>query len=351
MRMKIAMSAITVFFVLSVAFIPGMMLSSVTKVNIEAVHIQTYKSAVYSSGEVIEKNVKEIYLESPVIASSVNVEIGDYVRKGDCLVSIDTELTKTVLSQGVTAKPIGDDLQNVDAGELAAKYGLAEADIQAAMGQYKTAPVKQSDMAFIPQNIFAPISGIVTAVNLQTDVLTQTTKPVLVVSDSSAFAARVSVNEGDVARITPGNEAKLTGVGFNDREYKGTVTKIYPTARKVLTGTAQQTVVDVEISLNEADEALKPGFSVSAVISANDGGEILAVPYAAVQQDADDNREFVYVYNQNRLQKRYIETGAELAEVLSVTEGLKQGERVVTNPADIKKDDCFAYPVKGEGKA
>ncbi|MEG0018027.1 MAG: HlyD family efflux transporter periplasmic adaptor subunit, partial [Hydrogenoanaerobacterium sp.] len=282
MRMRIAAFAITIFFVLSVAAIPTFILSYVTKVKVQTLKTESYDSAIYSSGEIIEKRVKEIYLESPVIAGQVNVEIGDYVCKGQCLASVNINLTEAALSNGVTAKPLGNELEEVDAGELAAKYGLDEADIKAAMGQYKSAPVKQSDMAFIPEKIIAPMNGVITAVNLQADVLTQTTKPVLVISDNSAFAARVSVNEADVARLDIGTYAEITGIGFNDKKYIGTVTKIYPTARKMLLGAAQQTVVDIEIALNDADANLKPGFSASAVIVTNDSGKMLTAPYTAI---------------------------------------------------------------------
>ncbi|MEG2404923.1 MAG: efflux RND transporter periplasmic adaptor subunit [Oscillospiraceae bacterium] len=348
MRMRIAAFAITIFFVLSVAAIPTFILSYVTKVKVQTLKTESYDSAIYSSGEIIEKRVKEIYLESPVIAGQVNVEIGDYVCKGQCLASININLTEAALSNGVTAKPLGNELEDVDAGELAAKYGLDETDIKAAMGQYKSAPVKQSDMAFIPEKIIAPMDGVITAVNLQADVLTQTTKPVLVISDNSAFAARVSVNEADVARLDIGTYAEITGIGFNDKKYIGTVTKIYPTARKMLLGAAQQTVVDIEIALNDADANLKPGFSASAVIVTNDSGKMLTAPYTAIQQDALTNEEFVYVYNRNKVEKRYIKTGKELIETVEIINGLAAGERVVTNPNAVKIISRFAYPVMQE---
>ncbi|MEG1632282.1 MAG: efflux RND transporter periplasmic adaptor subunit [Hydrogenoanaerobacterium sp.] len=351
MRMRIAAFAITIFFVLSVAAIPTFILSYVTKVKVQTLKTESYDSAIYSSGEIIEKRVKEIYLESPVIAGQVNVEIGDYVCKGQCLASININLTEAALSNGVTAKPLGNELEDVDAGELAAKYGLDEADIKAAMGQYKSAPVKQSDMAFIPEKIIAPMNGVITAVNLQADVLTQTTKPVLVISDNSAFAARVSVNEADVARLDIGTYAEITGIGFNDKKYIGTVTKIYPTARKMLLGAAQQTVVDIEIALNDADANLKPGFSASAVIVTNDSGKMLTAPYTAIQQDALTNEEFVYVYNRNKVEKRYIKTGKELIETVEIINGLAAGERVVTNPNAVKIISRFAYPVMQEASS
>ncbi|MEG1429359.1 MAG: efflux RND transporter periplasmic adaptor subunit [Hydrogenoanaerobacterium sp.] len=351
MRMRIAAFAITIFFVLSVAAIPTFILSYVTKVKVQTLKTESYDSAIYSSGEIIEKRVKEIYLESPVIAGQVNVEIGDYVCKGQCLASININLTEAALSNGVTAKPLENELEDVDAGELAAKYGLDEADIKAAMGQYKSAPVKQSDMAFIPEKIIAPMNGVITAVNLQADVLTQTTKPVLVISDNSAFAARVSVNEADVARLDIGTYAEITGIGFNDKKYIGTVTKIYPTARKMLLGAAQQTVVDIEIALNDADANLKPGFSASAVIVTNDSGKMLTAPYTAIQQDALTNEEFVYVYNRNKVEKRYIKTGKELIETVEIINGLAAGERVVTNPNAVKIISRFAYPVMQEASS
>ncbi|MEG0838311.1 MAG: efflux RND transporter periplasmic adaptor subunit [Hydrogenoanaerobacterium sp.] len=322
-----------------------------TKVKVQTLKTESYDSAIYSSGEIIEKRIKEIYLESPVIAGQVNVEIGDYVCKGQCLASVNINLTEAALSNGVTAKPLGNDLEDVDAGELAAKYGLDEADIKAAMGQYKSAPVKQSDMAFIPEKIIAPMNGVITAVNLQADVLTQTTKPVLVISDNSAFAARVSVNEADVARLDIGTYAEIAGIGFNDKKYIGTVTKIYPTARKMLLGAAQQTVVDIEIALNDADANLKPGFSASAVIVTNDSGKMLTAPYTAIQQDALTNEEFVYVYNRNKVEKRYIKTGKELIETVEIINGLAAGERVVTNPNAVKIISRFAYPVMQEASS
>lgn len=351
MRVKFAMSAITIFFVLSIAFIPALILSLVTKVDITTVSSQTYQNTIYCNGEIIEKRVKEIYLEAPVIARQVRVEVGDYVRKGECLVTIDTALTQTVLSQGVTAKNLdSNDAAGIDTSALAKKYGLAESDIQTAMNQYRGAAVQKNETSFIPNEINAPMNGVVTAINLQTDVLTQTTKPVLVVSDNNAYAARVSVNEADVAKVQVGNRAVLSGVGFGERQYSGSVTRIYPTARRIISGTAQQTVVDVELRLDEADELIKPGFSAKAAIVTQEGGEMLTLPYAAILQQTD-NREYVFVYRNNHVQKRYIETGLELTDSVEICEGLAAGERVVANPSVIKDENSLVRAVKQGGGA
>lgn len=349
MRLKIALSAVTIFFVLSIAFIPTMILTSVTRVDIAPVKSQTYQNTIHCNGEIIEKSVKEIYLETPVIASQINVEIGDRVYKGQKLAAIDTKLTKTVLSGGATATDLDEDpSSNVDINNLAAQYGFSQGDIQSVMGQYKNAAVQQNNAGFIPNEISAPMNGIVTAVNLQTDVLTTTQKPVLVVSDDRAYAARVSVNEADIAQIQIGNEAILTGIGFGGERYYATVSRIYPTARRIISGTVQQTIVDIELSIQNADGKLKPGYSTKAVIAIQPNREMFTIPYEAVQQQ-QDNREYVYVYHQNRLQKRYIETGMELINSVEVVNGLKQGECVVVNPDNVEDEDKIAYAVTQGG--
>ena len=348
MRVKVLLSALTLFFVLSIAFIPSMILSTATRVEVTPVRKQNYQDTVYCNGEIIEKRVKEIYLDTPVIAEQISVEVGDRVWKGQRLASIDTKLTQTALANGVNATeldyPETAEL-SADVATLAAQVGLSGTDIQSALNQYQeatTAETQSSKSTFIPNEV--------TAINLQTDVLTRTSKPVLVVSDDSAYAARVSVNEADVAKLRVGNSAVITGTGFGDHKYSAVVSKIYPTARKSISGTTQQVVVDVELQIQKADERIKPGFSAKAVIATEDAGERLTVPYTAVCQ-GNDNREYLYVFQNNHLQKRYIETGIELADSVEVVSGVKLGEAVVTNPGDIKDESRFAYTLTGKAGA
>lgn len=350
MKLKIALSATTLFFVLSIAFIPMMILSSVTKVNIVPVKEQTYQNVIHCNGEIVEKRVKEIYLETPVIAKSVRVEVGDRVRRGQLLATIDTDLTQTVLAQGATAKNLDADVAAMDVGGIAEKYGLSESDVLLAMNQYSTTGAGQKTSGFVPNEITAPMDGIVTAVNLQTDVLTKTTKPVLVVSDDRAYSVRVSVSESDVTQITQGDRAIVSGVGFAGQQYYATVTKIYPVARKIINGAAQQTIVDVELSIDNADGRLKPGFSAKAVIASEESGKMLTVPYEAVQQD-EGNREYVYVYNNNHVQKRLVKTGSELTSSVEIQDGLVLSDMVVINPENVKDTDRLSYAVKQSGEA
>ena len=357
MRLKLLMSAMTLFFVCSVAFIPHIILSRVAKVEVAPAKIQEYQNFVYCNGEIIEKNTREIYLETPVIASRVYVEVGDRVAQGQTLATIDTALTKSVLAQGSTVKNVGGMVPEADTvSVLAAQYGLSPSDIQAAMEEYssagnggKTLPENQPDSFYVPTTITSPIRGIITAVNIQTDVLSQTSYPVITVSDDSAYVALVSVNESDISRIQAGDYAIISGVGFGGSSFAGEVTRIYPVARKTLSGTVSQTVVDVEIAIRTDNELIKPGFSAKASIATQERGTILTVPYEAVQQDSG-NQEYVYVYWKNRVQKRPVTTGIELTDCVEILSGIEPGEFVVKDCSQVKTEQGLFLP-GGRGKA
>ena len=52
------------------------------------------------------------------------------------------------------------------------------------------------------------------------------------------------------------------------------------------------------------------------------------MPYEAIGQD-EDNREYVYVCQNGKLSKRFVETGAEMERSVEVKSGLAAGEFVV----------------------
>ena len=87
----------------------------------------------------------------------------------------------------------------------------------------------------------------------------------LYTSDLSRLQVKISVDENDISDINIGQSVKITGSGFKDKEYHGTVQKIYPSARQQQSGTNTETVVDAIVSIDDADEYIKPGFNIRCV--------------------------------------------------------------------------------------
>jgi RND family efflux transporter MFP subunit len=181
--------------------------------------------------------------------------------------------------------------------------------------------------------ITAPIDGVVTEVAIQKGIPAGAGKAVVTIADNKNYRVIASVREEDIARVQLDNAVTVRGVGFSGTEYTGRVTKIHPTARKALNGTAPETVVDVEIQLEGEDNRLKPGFTAKVEISGGSDYDLITVPYEAVRQD-DNNDEYLYLYENGKLRKRVVSTGKELASEVEIAEGISQDSVVVMNTSE-----------------
>ena len=162
------------------------------------------------------------------------------------------------------------------------------------------------------------------------------------IADTSDFVAVVSVGESYIEDLHEGDPVVITGSGFS-KTYTGFVQKIYPTAYKSTIG--GETVVDVELAIEEPDQNLKPGFTIQAQITTDTEREILTVPYQSVQQD-ENNQEYVYVAQGSTPVRREIQTGLELVEGVEVVEGLS-AEDVVLADASAAEKNRLVYLEKG----
>lgn len=316
----------------------------------------SYHKQISASGTIEAKEIKEIYLDTPVIAQAVNISVGDAVQKDQVLAEIDSELTKSVLSQSVPSSEllssIGSIAQGADIAELykaaqgaglTGNLGSVEDLVNAYASSEKQ---KTNEYLYIPSQITAPMDGIITQITLKSDVLSRTSNPLITIADTNQYIALVTVGESFISDIQVGDEAVVKGTGFSGREYKGYVSKIYPTARKQFSGTSQETVVDIEITIEQPDQRLKPGFSSQVDIMTGTQRDILLVPYEAVCQD-EDNTEYVYVIKDSKAERRDITVGLELLEGVEVLDGLMEGDLIVEDASMVTKEGTRIHLKRG----
>jgi multidrug efflux pump subunit AcrA (membrane-fusion protein) len=199
--------------------------------------------------------------------------------------------------------------------------------------------------ANLPDEIVSSAQGTITDINLVEGVLSDYQNAVVTISKSEDLQAKISVNESNISKIKKGQKVILTGTGFSGSEYAGTVSKIYPTARKKQSGTTQETVVDVLVNIKNVNESIKSGFSVKAKIETQGDKKVNIIPYDSVSQD-ESGTEFVYVYARGKVQKRVIKTGLELSEGVEVTEGITPNDLLVYSASGLSGDDAYVHIFK-----
>lgn len=291
--------------------------AGITRVTYSPLSWEEMDFTVSGSGKIRNAVQYDIDPQTPVCATNVLVEVGDYVEKGEKLIEIDREETVTAILNSAKALEAFSSSANSITEELA-KYASQYGD-------------NLEDA--IPECYYAPESGYVSAVNISSGEISDMLNPLVTISDTGALRAAVNVREEDISAIQVGQKVTLTGSGFNGFSIPGTVSKISPSAKQVLDTTTKKTVVEVLVDVDNEDNILKPGFSVNAEINTADPQNVLCVPYEAVDQDGE--AEFVYIIEGNRARKKYILTGNELENGFEVISGLSPSDVVITNPTSV----------------
>ena len=157
---------------------------------------------------------------------------------------------------------------------------------------------------------------------------------------NNSASVQTYVLEQDISKVQLGQAAEITGEAFPDTVYYGTVDKISAVAVKLPSG---KTAVEVTVGITEPDDALKHGYTASVKLHTSEPSVMTIVPYEAVDQD--DNGEFVYLLENGRAYKRYVETGRELSEGIELKTSIGADERIITvdritqNGSSVKFDD------------
>lgn len=325
MKKFIILAVATICALTGIFAAPSVVRSSIPKVTTAVVSAQKLQQAVTCTGNIQETEKKDIYLDVPVKASNVSVEVGDYVEEGQELAVIDKQGTlQSIQTQSQSV------LENYSGG-------IPQSVINQFAGSSGATYDGAASVSEIPDTITAPASGIVTGLNVSNSALSDPTKAVVTVSKLDRLSVKASINEQNISDIQVGQQAVITGSGFKDKEYTAVVSKIYPSARQVYSGSSTVTVVDVLLNIDNPDEKLKPGLSAKSKIYTSEEKEVLTVPYEAVIQD-EQGQEYVYIYSGGSAVKTPIKTGRELDEGFEVIEGLSKGQQVVLGPDALTHD-------------
>jgi len=328
--------------------IPGFVRDSIPAIYYVKPSLIAYESIVRCTGTIHSLDSRQVVLESAVLPREVFVGVGDEVNQGQVLatfksvtpfdfamglpqIMVDSAMISTVLSAyGLTA--FLDDA------------GLNSDELVDFLEQQGRAGTLQTSVAQVDYTgeILSPIGGVVTSVNMTPFIPSGVGSAVFTVMDLSQYKVIATVNESDIAMISVGDPATIRGMAFPGSVYEGYVSKIYPTARRTLIGSSAQTVVDIEIIIQNPDERLRPGFTATVEIRGRGSYEMITVPYEAIRQD-ERNNEYVYTFNDGVVRRALIVTGREFISEVQVLEGLTQDSIVIFNPNDVDGEGTMIH--------
>ncbi len=150
------------------------------------------------------------------------------------------------------------------------------------------------------------------------------------VVDMDSLEIQVDVNEAFINRVTPGQPVEATLNAYPDWKIPGSVIAIIPTADR------GKATVKVRIAIKQKDPRIVPDMGVRVAFlgaqpaRAAQGPAAVLVPASAIRPEGGQG--IVFVYANERVQRRPVTLGGESAGQRQVLSGLRDGERVVLSP-------------------
>jgi HlyD family secretion protein len=193
------------------------------------------------------------------------------------------------------------------------------------------ARIEQAEASMERTLLRAPFAGIVAEINGEIgEFVTPSpvgipTPPAVDVVDASCIYVTAPIDEVDAPRIREGMQARVSLDAFRDRVFTARVRRVAP---YVLDVEKQARTVEIEAELQNIEGAtLLPGYSADVEVILQERPEVLRIPTRAL---IDGKRVFIFDPEAERVRAREVRTGLRNWEYVEVTDGLQEGEQVVT---------------------
>lgn len=273
--------------------------------------IQTYTSTV----EPFAKN--NIAPQTGGRISKINVEVGDYVTKGQVVAEMD----KTQLVQVELQLKNNEEELNRLRG-LYEVGGLSKSDLDQIELAYN---VSKTNYENLLENsvLISPISGVVTARNYDKGDMYSMSQPIYTVQQITPVKLLVGISEGDYTKVRKGMKVEISAEALPGKTYEGRINRIYPTIDP-----ATRTFL-VEILVQNNNRELRPGMFARVNVNFGERRSVL-IPDVAVVRQQGSGEKFVYILQSDGTVKyQNVKLGVRVNTEYEVLSGVEDEDLVV----------------------
>lgn len=302
--------------------------------------IEPVKNELSFYGKITADNNKSIDVY-PLVGGNVvkvNVELGDYVKKGQILATIKStdiaDFEKQMMdakSDLLVAKKNLKVSQELFEGKLKSESDIIEAESGVNKAQTELNRVKQIYTIYKikPGSIYevtAPISGFIIQKSINQDMLLRNDRSenIFDIAEISEVWAIANVNETDINKVKLGLDADVSILSYPGKVFKGKVDKIFNIINP------ETKAMNARINLKNTDFLLKPDMNATIKLSFNENQSMIAVPSKSIIFDKSKN--FVMLFkNRNSIETKQVEVFRQVGETTYISSGIEENEKVITN--------------------
>lgn len=300
---------------------------------------EVVKNEIRLFGKITADNNKmaQVYPIVSGVVTSINVELGDYVKQGKILASMRSSEVASFQKERLDAVndvAIAEKNLQVAKDLLEGKLN-SEKDVTAATRELEKAKAELTRINEVYSiynltggstfNITAPISGFVVTkkINQNEQIKIENAEPVFSIADINEVWALANVNESDIARIKIGFDVIVKTLAFPETPFKGKIDKIFNAIDP------ETKSMKVRIRIPNEDLKLKPEMNCTVAVNYADNHEMIALPSSSII--FDKSKYWVMVFkDKHNIETRKVELFSQLGDVTYIKSGLAEGETVIS---------------------
>jgi len=297
-KIYILISIFTLLF-LSIFVISGILAPKTVSVNTITPNFIDYKLMSSATGTIKSSEKIQIKFDFDVVIAKFYKQVGDNVKPGDLLFTIDKEKTIDLLKKTYSEQELIIYKDLIDTFKL---------------------------------DYVSNYNGVIS--NINSSKIIYSGNSIVDISNGSGFIASVNVLEKDIANIEVGQIAEITGDAFNNKIYYGKVISIAEEATKSNNGNKNETTVNVILSVENKDNKLKTGYNVKANIIYASIENAATIPYEALKED--DKSCYIYkLFNKEFLYKSRVEVIAEENDYVVINGNINENTEICISNSNI----------------
>jgi len=309
----------------------GMPPTTVTSAEVKAEHWAPTLSAI---GSVSAVQGATISTELGGVVSEIAFKNGGEAKKGDVLVKLDTSSEEAQLRTAQAELELARaDLER--ARDLAARKVISKAEIDAAESKSKQKEGAADNLRALitKKQVRAPFDGQLGIRQVNVGQMINAGQQVVALTALDPVYVDLALPEQHLSQLSQGLEVRVRADALPGREFKGKLTAI----NSMIDSATRN--LPLQATLENPDHALRPGMFAKVNVMLPVKKSVLAIPATAISYAPYGDSVFVIEKKKDPksgresqvLRQQFIRTGETRGDFVTVTDGLKGGEVIVSS--------------------
>jgi membrane fusion protein, multidrug efflux system len=268
------------------------------------------------------------------VVSQIAFENGAEAKKGEVLVKLDTSSEEAQLRTAEAELELARaDLER--ARDLAARKVISKAEIDAAESKFKQKEGAADNLRAMitKKQVRAPFDGQLGIRQVNVGQMINAGQQIVALASLDTVYVDFALPEQHLPQVGQGLEVRVRADALPGREFKGKLTAINSMVDVVTRN------LPLQATLENSDHALRPGMFAKVDVVLPARKSVLAIPATAISYAPYGDSVFVIEKKRDSksgresqvLRQQFVRTGETRGDFVTVTNGLKAGEVIVSS--------------------